>query len=103
MTTNMTNDRAQIWTTAAQRELIARAPKLERELIALKKDLANADIAWTDHLAILRAQEETIQQLTAALDGLMKQSVKLAEKQDDGAAIWAYIDDASDAIAKAQR
>ena len=42
-------------------------------------------------------------ELLEALKGLMKEAVKLAESQPDNAPIWAWIDDASDAITKAER
>ncbi len=42
-------------------------------------------------------------ELLEALKGLMKEAVKLAETQADNAPIWAWIDDASDAISKAER
>ena len=42
-------------------------------------------------------------ELLEALKGLIKEAVKLAESQPDNAPIWAWIDDASDAITKAER
>lgn len=58
--------------------------------------------AWKEEAAANARLIAAAPELLEALKGLMKEAVKLAESQPDNAPIWAWIDDASDAIAKAK-
>ena len=82
-------------------------------IVSNKTDaVASACPLWRPNGTIDQAREEeaanarliaAAPELLEALKGLMKEAVKLAESQPDNAPIWAWIDDASDAITKAER